>query len=409
MHDSIHSAQQPQTRSTRATWTAIISLMLGVAALISAELLPVSLLTDMAQELAISTGMAGQMISTTATLAMLSGLILPSLFKSQDRRHLILSFTSLLVVSSILTSVASNIWLLLSARVLLGVAIGGFWAILTPLTMQLVPAEKVASAFSIIFSGVSLALVVAAPLGSYLGDIYGWRAVFVAVALMSLLVLLLQWFAVPSVHSNEQKHSGGMLKLLKRHGVAIAFFAMLLSFTGNQMLYIYMRPYMEQYLSFNIEQISLSWVCFGVASFMGVTFAGVLVQRFLKQILLGMPLAMVIVALAMLMGPKLHLLAFVLIAAWGFFGAVLPIIWSTWITRALPDAADSAGGLYSAALQIAAIIGASLSGGAIDLFGISANMWLTALIMLLTIVLTLGSLLRLPLEQPSAAASSRAA
>ena len=68
-----------------------------------------------------------------------------------------------------------------------------------------------------------------------------------------------------------------------------------------------------------------------------------------------MPLAMVIVALLLLAGPQLHWLAYLLIAAWGFFGAVLPIIWSTWITRA----ADSAGGLYSAALQVAAIVGAA--------------------------------------------------
>lgn len=394
-------------RSTSSKWLAIISLMLGVAALISAELLPVSLLTEMAKELGISTGVAGQMISTTATLAMLSGLILPSLFKKLDRRKMILGFSTLLVLSSLLTAAAANIWILLFARVVLGIAIGGFWAILTPVTMQLVPANKVASAFSIIFSGVSLALVLAAPLGSYLGDIYGWRAVFVAVAVLSVIVLLLQFFAVPSVKSQAEQHSGGMLQLLKRRGVTIAFIAMLLSFTGNQMLYIYMRPYMETYLQFNIEQISLSWVFFGIASFVGVTFAGVLVQRYLKQILVGMPLAMVIVAMALLAGPELHLLAFVLIASWGFFGAVLPIIWSTWITRALPDAADSAGGLYSAALQVAAIIGASLSGTAIDVFGVSANMPTTAVVMACTFILTVSSLKRRPLHaadsaQPSA-------
>lgn len=396
-----HSSESNPSSSEaprHSQWPAIISLMLGVAALISAELLPVSLLTEMAKALGVSTGMAGQMISTTATLAMFSGLLLPSLFKRVERRQLILGFTVMLVLSCLLTAVANNIGILLLARVILGIAIGGFWAILTPVTMQLVPAEKVASAFSIVFSGVSLALVVAAPLGSYLGDIYGWRAVFSAVAVLSTGVLLLQWFAVPKVAPSAEQHHGGMGNLLRRPGVILAFSAMLLSFTGNQMLYIYMRPYMESYLNFNIEQISLSWVFFGIASFMGVTFAGVLVQRVLKQILIGMPVAMVLVALALLAGPQLHLLAFVLIASWGFFGAVLPIIWSTWITRSLPDAADSAGGLYSAALQLAAIIGASLSGTAIDLLGVSANMPLTAAVMVLTFILTVSSLHKRPLE-----------
>lgn len=162
---------------------------------------------------------------------------------------------------------------------------------------------------------------------------------------------------------------------------------MLLSFTGNQMIYIYLRPYMESYLHFNIEQVSLSWVLFGIASFIGATFAGLLVQKALKQILVGMPIIMAIVAFALLLGPDYHVLACFLIASWGFFGAVLPIIWSTWITRALSDAADSAGGLYSAALQIAA-----LSGTLIDHLGMSSNMQVTGVVMCVTVLLTVGSL-----------------
>ncbi|MFD2015125.1 MFS transporter [Vibrio olivae] len=88
--------------------------------------LPVSLLTQMAQELNISTGVAGQMISTTAALAMFSGLVVPSLLKNSDRRTLILGFSSLLILSCFVTASATSFWFLLLARVLLGVAIGGF-------------------------------------------------------------------------------------------------------------------------------------------------------------------------------------------------------------------------------------------------------------------------------------------
>ncbi len=389
---SEQSIEQTPESANQTNWWAIFAMMLGVASLISAELLPVSLLTQMAQELNISTGVAGQMISTTAALAMFSGLVVPSLLKNNDRRTLILGFSSLLILSCFVTASATSFWFLLLARVLLGVAIGGFWAILTAVTMKLVPAHRVASAFSIIFSGVSLALVAAAPLGSFLGDKFGWRIVFIAVGAMAILVLLLQWITLPSVASEGQTHNNGMRKILARPGIKLAFIAMLLSFTGNQMLYIYMRPYMETYLNFNIEQVSISWVLFGIASFMGATFAGMLAQRALKQIMVGMPVAMVIVALTLLGGPHYPMLAYLLIACWGFFGAVLPIIWSTWITRALPDAAESAGGLYSASLQIAAIVGASFSGTFIDHLGIRSNMWATGAVMAVTTLLTLNSL-----------------
>lgn len=392
MSISNETADQTVAIPTSTNWWAIIAMMLGVAMLISAELLPVSLLTQMANELSISTGLAGQMISTTAAMAMVSGLILPSALKHIDRRHLILGFSALLVLSCFLTAKANTFFMLLTARVVLGIAIGGFWAILAAVTMHLVPQERVGAAFSIIFSGVSLALVAAAPLGSYLGEQLGWRVVFVAVGVMSIAVMFLQWMTLPSVQSTLTKHNTGILNILKRPGIKLAFLAMLLSFTGNQMLYIYMRPYMESFLGFNIEQISLSWVMFGIASFMGATFAGVLAQKALKQILVGMPITMVIVAFALLLGASVHPLAYLLIASWGFFGAVLPIIWSTWIAKALPDAAESAGGLYSAALQVAAIIGAALSGTFIDQFGVTANMPLTGTVMLITVLLTVTSL-----------------
>lgn len=397
MYESTESVAQPDATKSSNLW-AILALMLGVAALISAELLPVSLLTQIAQELSISTGLAGQMISTTATMAMLSGLILPSLLKAIDRRHLILGFSAMLIASCFVTAAAETFWLLLIARVLLGIAVGGFWAILASVTMNLVPEHRVAAAFSFIFSGVSLALVAAAPLGSYLGDKLGWRTVFVAVGVISILILLLQWLTVPSVQSKATNKDDNMLKVLKRPGMLLAFSAMLLSFTGNQMLYIYMRPYMEAYLNFNIEQISLSWMFFGIASFVGATFAGIFVQKALVKILVGMPVAMAAVAFALLTGPNLHLLTYLLIACWGFFGAVLPIIWSTWITRALPDASDSAGGLYSAALQVAAILGAAVSGGFIDHLGITSNMYVTGTLMIITAVLTIRSLTKTKLK-----------
>ncbi|MFM2481537.1 MFS transporter [Celerinatantimonas sp. YJH-8] len=381
-----------QNPSMGSAWWAIMAMMLGVASLISAELLPVSMLTQIAAELNISTGTAGQMVSSTAIMAMISGLFLPSLLKRMDRRNLILGFSVMQVVACVLTAIAPNFTLLLCARILLGLAIGGFWAIMTAVAMQLVPEKMVASALSIIFSGVSLALILAAPLGSYLGGQFGWRIVFVGVAVISAFVLFMQWFSLPSVPNHTAENHSGLLATLNRPGAKLAFLAMLLSFTANQMLYIYMRPYMENYLGFNISQVAISWVFFGVASFMGATFTGVLAQKALKQILIGMPLLMIAVSLLMLAGHGLSLAVYPLIASWGFVGAVLPIVWSTWITRALPDAADSAGGLFSACLQIAATLGAIVSGALIDHIGISANLETTGLVMIVAMIATFASL-----------------
>ena len=103
-----------QTTSGRpsgsSNWWAIFSMMLGVAALISAELLPVSMLTQMAEGLSISAGVAGQMISVTAATAMMAGLLIPGLFKQTDRRRLILCFTAMMIVACLITAAAQSIW-----------------------------------------------------------------------------------------------------------------------------------------------------------------------------------------------------------------------------------------------------------------------------------------------------------
>nr|MBA2814145.1 MFS transporter [Candidatus Pantoea persica] len=116
----------------------------GVFGLITAEFLPVSLLTPIAASLRVSEGQAGQTVTVTALLVALAG----------------------------------NLTLLLLARVLLGMAIGGFWTLATAITMRLVPKDQVPRALSIVFSGISLATIIAAPLGSYLGSLICWRNIF---------------------------------------------------------------------------------------------------------------------------------------------------------------------------------------------------------------------------------------
>jgi predicted MFS family arabinose efflux permease len=174
--------QSPSTLRTSASdlvsrpaWNAVFALALGVAGLITSEFLPVSLLTPMAHDLHVTEGIAGQAISITAVVAMVASLLIAVLTKGLDRRWVLLSFSVLQVLSNVLVALAPTFLVLTIGRLLLGVAIGGFWAMSAAVAMRLVPSKDVPKALATIFGAVSVATVVAAPLGSYLGGLLGWR------------------------------------------------------------------------------------------------------------------------------------------------------------------------------------------------------------------------------------------
>ena len=162
-----------ETEPARASWAGVASLGLGVFALVMAEFLPASLLPHIAADLDVSEGAAGQSVSVTAIVAALAGLMVPVLLHKLDRRHLMLGLSSAAVLSAILVAIAPSYLVLLAARVLLGISIGGFWSLAISLTARLVPADKLGRGLTVVNIGVSLATVAAIPLGTWLGEVWG--------------------------------------------------------------------------------------------------------------------------------------------------------------------------------------------------------------------------------------------
>ena len=166
---------EPSTMATpdQPAWPAVISMALGVFGLVTAEFLPASLLPPIARELGITEGVAGQAVTATALVALVTSLLIATATRRLDRRLVLLAFSVLLIGSNLLVAFADGLPLLLLGRVLLGIALGGFWTMSAAVAMRLVPPALVPRALSMIFSGVSAATILAAPVGSYLGDALG--------------------------------------------------------------------------------------------------------------------------------------------------------------------------------------------------------------------------------------------
>lgn len=371
MHDSTVSGVAEESEGSPA-WLAVISMSLGVFGLVGAEFLPASLLTPMAAELGVTEGMAGQGVTITAAVALLTSLFITVVTRGLDRRNVLLGFSALLIFSNLLVAAAPNLPLLLAGRILLGVALGGFWTLSAATMMRLVPERYVARALSIMFSGVSAATIFAAPVGSYVGDIAGWRSVFVGAAGLGVLALVMQFAALPSLPSRGTTRFGTMVEVLSRRRVGLAMAAILLVFTGHFAFFTYIRPFLEVVTGVGVTGVSAILLGFGVANFVGNYLGAFLLERSMRLTLVIMPLTMGSLAVALAgMGGGLASDA-AMVALWGLaFGAV-PVAWSTWITRAVPDEAESAGGLFVAAINFAIATGAAAGGLIFDASGVEA-------------------------------------
>ncbi|WP_296993240.1 MFS transporter [Thalassospira sp. UBA1131] len=379
------------TAPAPAAWAAVISMTLGVFGLVTAEFLPVSLLTPMADDLRITEGMAGQAMSATAVMALITSLLTATVTRKIDRRYVLLGFSVLLIAANIMIAQAPNYAILLAGRVLLGVALGGFWTMSAAIIMRLVPEKNVPRALAILFSGVSAATVFAAPLGSYLGDVIGWRNVFMLASLLGVLALVVQFATLPKMPPRGRATLRTLIEVINRPRMKFGLFSLVLIITGHFALFTYVRPFLENVSGVTTAGVSGILLGFGVANFIGTYVGGALIARSLRMTIALMPMIMGLAGVGMVAIDGAVAPTTVLVAIWGMAFGGVPVAWSTWITRTVPDEAESGGGLLVAGFQLAIATGAAVGGlvfdtsGALGVFTIAGFLLLAA-----SIIVTLG-------------------
>ncbi|PQH21062.1 purine ribonucleoside efflux pump NepI [Raoultella ornithinolytica] len=380
----LNEAKQHASEHARPNWSAVFAVAFCVACLITVEFLPVSLLTPMAQDLGISEGLAGQSVTTTAFVAMFASLFITSMIRSTDRRYVVILFSALLTVSCLLVSFANSFALLLVGRACLGLALGGFWAMSASLTMRLVPMRVVPKALSVIFGAVSIALVIAAPLGSFLGGVIGWRNVFNAAAVMGVLCTLWVLKVLPSLPGEAPHQQQNMFGLLKRPGVMAGMCAIFMAFAGQFAFFTYIRPVYMTLAGFDVDGLTLVLLSFGIASFIGTSLSSVILRRSVKAALTAAPLILATSATVLVLWGESQVVASAVAIIWGFAFALIPVGWSTWITRSLSDQAEKAGSIQVAVIQLANTCGAAVGGVALDHLGLLSPLVISGALMLLT-------------------------
>ncbi len=370
-----------------ASWGGVFALSLGAFALIASEFMPVSLLTPIAADLHITEGQAGQAISVSGAFAVLTSLFISAIAGNLDRKTLLLALTGVMIVSGTVVAIAPNYEIFMLGRAFIGIVIGGFWSMSAATAMRLVPSDKVPRALAILNGGNALATVIAAPLGSFLGGLIGWRGAFFFVVPIAVTVFVWQLISLPSMKTTSRTSPVAVFNLLKQPIVALGMAAVSIFFMGQFALFTYLRPFLEIVEHVDVSTLSLLLLGMGVTGFIGTVLIGRFVNDGLYRTLIIIPVLMALIAAGLIISGGGVVVTAVLLALWGLFATSAPVGWWTWVARTLPEDAEAGGGLMVAVVQLAITFGAVVGGVLFDTSGYVATFGVSAVLLLVAALL----------------------
>ncbi|CAL9524745.1 Purine ribonucleoside efflux pump NepI [Streptomyces sp. enrichment culture] len=370
------TSANPPAAPPRHPWAAVGAVTAATFAVVTTEMLPVGLLTSLGAGLGVSAGTAGLAVTLPGLVAAGGALLLPVAVGRTDRRTVLCALLLLLAGANLLCALAPGFGVLLAARALVGVCIGGVWAVAAGLAVRLVPEGSAGRATSLIFSGIAVASVLGVPAGTFLGAVAGWRWAFAALTLLALAVAATLRAALPPLAGERpvRLHTFGRLLRVPRFSRGLTAVALLV--IGHFTAYTYVRPLLERVPGTGPGLISALLLGYGLAGIAGTFTLGGLAARAPRRALLvvsagiGTAVALLTPAGGSLTG------SVVLLVLWGLLYGGVSVSAQNWLSAAVPDGREAASGLFAGVFNAAIALGAFTGGRAADALGLP---WVLAL------------------------------
>ncbi|OXM75278.1 MULTISPECIES: MFS transporter [Amycolatopsis] len=353
---------------------AVLSVTTGIFVIVTTEILPIGLLTPIGAAFAVSDGSTGLMMTMPGILAAIAAPVITVVTARLDRRRMLCAFLAVLTVANVVAAAAPGYWAVLVSRVLVGVTIGGFWAIASGLAERLVPPRSAARATAVIFSAVPLGSVLGVPAGTFLGDLSGWRTAFVVLAVLSGAVLAALAVVLPPLPPLRATSRGVLTAVLGRPGTRAALLVTVLVVLAHFGAYTYVRPFLEQVTEASPAAITVVLLIYGTAGIAGNFLAGAGLPRY-PRVVFGVSAGLLAAATTLLPLAGTSLAgAVALLVAWGLAYGAVPVASHTWFALAAPRAAEAASVLFTASFQATIALGALAGGFVVDRSSASAVM-----------------------------------
>lgn len=391
---NLHQHQTPeddvpkdQTPKTEGNWYAVITLSITAFILVTSEFLPIGVLNAIAQDLHVSVGTAGLVITLPAIMGAFAAPLISVWVKSLDRRVLLISLTAVMVFANFITAYAASFELLLFSRFVLGIAIGGFWATAIALSGRVAPPHlPIAKATAIVMAGVTLATVLGVPIGTWLSELYGWRSAFVITAVIGSIILVLEYVFLPKLPPTSAIKYRDLPALFQNEKARKGLVIILLIGFAHFATYSYLAPFFKNVAGFNGSTISTLLLVYGAAGFFGNAFAGYSSNINVRYTLAVVGLSLGIVFLSFPVF-AVHLVgAYVLTAIWGFAFGAFPTTANIWMFLHAPEAVEKGMPLFVGMFQVMIAVGALFGGFMVDHFNASTLIYSVIILIGLALV-----------------------
>ena len=373
---------------------ALWALTLSAFAIGTTEFVIVGLIPTIASSLGISVPSAGLLVSLYALGVAIGAPVLTALTGRVPRKHLLTGLMALFTIGNLVAWLAPSYEALVAARVLTGLAHGVFFSVGTTIATSLVAREKAASAIALMFSGLTVALVTGVPLGTFIGQNFGWQSTFLAVALLGVIALAGTLLLVPNnISAGKPSSLLAQLAVLRKPRLLLVYAMTMLGYGGSFIAFTYLVPILQQVSGFSAGSVSLVLLIYGVSVALGNVWGGRMADRKgpvrALQIVFGL-LALVLFTFSFTASN--HWLALATVFAWGAvaFGNVpgLQVYVVQQAERSAPDAIAVASGLNIAAFNVGIAGGAWLGGIIVSRMGLLATPWIGALVVVGALLLT---------------------
>lgn len=376
---------------------ALFALTLSAFAIGTTEFVIVGLLPTIASQLQVTLPSAGLLVSLYALGVAIGAPLLTAVTGKLPRKWLLVGLMALFTLGNLLAWQAPDYGTLILARVLTGLAHGVFFSIGSTIATSLVPKEKAASAIAIMFTGLTVALVTGVPLGTWIGQLFGWRETFLVVSALGLIACVGSYCLIPAnLPRGATASLRDQLVVLTQPALLRVYAKTALGYGGAFTAFTFLAPILQQVSGFSASSISLILLVYGVSVAVGNIWGGKLADRkgaipALKILFSG--LAAILLALTFTASHPLLVVLTVLVWGGFAFGNVpaLQVLVVQEAERHAPNAVDVASGLNIAAFNIGIAIGSVVGGVVVEHLGLMHTPWVGALIVLAALGLTLVS------------------
>jgi predicted MFS family arabinose efflux permease len=368
-------------RTTLSQWVAVVALSLSTFIVVTSEMLPVGVLTPMADGLGISSGAVGSSLTITGLVTAVTAPAVSRLLGNADRRLVLAVAMVVLAAGNALTALAQGFALLMVSRIILGIGMGTVWGLAAAVATRLVAPRNAALAVSFAVSGVAAASVFGVPLGTLIGNGFGWRAAFAALAVGALLLaagllvtvpLLGRSAASSATAGAEERH------LLVRPAVLTGLVVVFFLVTAHFAAYTYVRPLLEEQTELSADPIALLLLLYGIFGMIGNFTAGALAARRPRPTVLLLAAGIgVAIAILALFGTAATA-AGLGIALWGLAYGGLSVAGQLWMTEVAPDRVEHITGLYVGGFTASIALGAFAGGILVEAAGTVPLLWSAA-------------------------------